>query len=207
MMAPDDVVAQSSQKANWHCEACGCKWEAEISSRVCRNKTGCPQCAENARTKKRTTHPTFVECNHPLLAEWDHKHNAAQGHFPDKVRLRSSKKLFWLCANCPASQEHSWSSKTSNWTPRNQTGCPFCAGVAACPCNSLLALYPDTAAEWDFSRNQGLPCDYTASSTFLAWWSSPQRGSWQQTIESRTSGPRQKTGGWRGSKQQQDSLR
>ena len=41
-------------------------------------------------------------------------------------------------------------------------------------CNSLQSLYPDTAAEWDYSRNQGQLSGYTASSHYLAWWSSPQ---------------------------------
>lgn len=150
--------------------------------------------------------PTFAECNHPLLAEWDHKHNAAQGHFPDQVRLRSSKKIFWQCAKCPAGREHSWSAKPSTRTGGIKSGCPFCARMAACACNSLHALLPETAAEWDYSQNQGLPCDYTAGSPYLAWWSNPQRASWQQTIESRTSGPRKKPGGSSRSNQQQNSL-
>ncbi|KAL3155951.1 hypothetical protein ABBQ32_012944 [Trebouxia sp. C0010 RCD-2024] len=54
--------------------------------------------------------------------------------------------------------------------------------------DSLMALYPDTAADWDYSKNQGRPSDFTASSEYLAWWSSPQRGSWQQIVQSCTSG-------------------
>ncbi|KAL3153608.1 hypothetical protein ABBQ32_013214 [Trebouxia sp. C0010 RCD-2024] len=182
---PDDVMAQSNHMANWHCKVCGCKWEATPNARVSKRKAGCPQCANDAKTKK-LTHPSFAECNHPLLAERDHKRNAAQGHFPDRVRLHSTKQIFWLCSKCPAGQEHSWSAVPHNRTGRSKTGCPLCAGQAACACNSLQALCPAVAAEWDYSKNQGLPCDYTASSTFLASWSSPQRGSWQQTITSRT---------------------
>ena len=183
---PDDVVAQSNQTAKWHCKLCGCKWKAAMSARVSKKKTGCPQCGDVARTKKQTRQPTFAECDHPLLAEWDHKRNAAQGHYPDKIRLKSHKQIFWLCTKCPAGQEHSWSAVPSSRTGRNQSGCPFCAGQAACRCNSLQALYRDTAAEWDYSKNPGQPSDYTASSSHLAWWFSPQRGSWQQTINSRT---------------------
>ncbi|KAL3152668.1 hypothetical protein ABBQ38_012265 [Trebouxia sp. C0009 RCD-2024] len=86
-----------------------------------------------------------------------------------KVRLKSNKQIFWFCTKCPAGQDHSWLLAD----------------------NSLQALYPETAAEWDYSRNQGQPSDYTASSEYLAWWSSRQRGSRQQTIKSRTTGPRQ----------------
>ncbi|KAL3158563.1 hypothetical protein ABBQ38_010782 [Trebouxia sp. C0009 RCD-2024] len=76
--------------------------------------------------------------------------------------------------------------------------CPFCAGRAAFRCKSLQAFYPDTAAEWDYSTNQDQPSDYSASSHHMAWWSSPQRGSWQQSIHSRTSQIHQKTARDRG---------
>ncbi|KAL3153616.1 hypothetical protein ABBQ32_013221 [Trebouxia sp. C0010 RCD-2024] len=188
---PEDLVAQSHRVVKWHCNVCGCNWEATPNARVSKCKAGCPQCADDAKTKKRTKQPTFAECNHRLLAEWDHKRNAAQGYFSDKIRLKSKKPIFWLCTKCSAGQEHSWSARPYNRTGRTKTGCPVCAGMAACRCNSLQALYPVIAAEWDYSRNEGQPCDYTASCDYLAWWSSPQRGSWQQTVHSRTSGQRQ----------------
>ncbi|KAL3155560.1 hypothetical protein ABBQ38_011114 [Trebouxia sp. C0009 RCD-2024] len=172
--------------AHWHCKVCGCKWAATPNARVSRKKAACPQCADEAKTKKRTKHPTFAACNHPLLAEWDYERNAVQVHFPDKIRLKSHKQVYWLCAKCPAGQEHSWSAQPYSRTGRLKSGCPFCAGQSACRCNSLQALYPETAADWDHSENQGQPSDYPASSQRLAWWSSPQRGSWQQSIHSRT---------------------
>ena len=91
---PDVVVAQSNSMANWHSKDCGCKWEATPNARVSKIKAGCPQCGDVAKTKKKTRQPTFAECNHPLLAEWDHKRNAAQGRVPDKIRLRSQKQIF-----------------------------------------------------------------------------------------------------------------
>ncbi|KAL3140365.1 hypothetical protein ABBQ38_004626 [Trebouxia sp. C0009 RCD-2024] len=192
---PDDVVAQSHQRVNWHCDVCGCKWKAVIFQRVCkalRTQRGCPRCAAKARSKNTITHPTFAECNHPLLAEWDHRRNEARGNFPDNTKLQSSKRIFWLCSKCPAGQQHSWPAKPASRTGRSRTGCPYCAGKNACKCNSLQALYPDTAVEWEHSRNQGQPSDYPASSYSVVWWSSPQRGSWQQTIHSRTNQVHQK---------------
>ena len=115
---PEDVLAQSNQMANWHCQFCGCKWEAAPNQRVSKSKAGCPQCGDAAKTKNRTRQPTFAECNHRLLGEWDHKCNAAQGHFPDKIRLRSNKQIFWFCTKCPAGQQHSWSAqpyRPSDW--------------------------------------------------------------------------------------------
>lgn len=123
---------------------------------------------------------------HPLLAEWDHPRNAAQGNFPDDTSLQSQKQIFWLCTKCPSGQEYSWAAQPSNRTGRQETGSPVCAGRVACKCNCLQTLYPGIAAEWDPSKNRGQPSDHPASSRHLAWWSNPQRGSWQQSIKSRT---------------------
>ncbi|KAL3152657.1 hypothetical protein ABBQ38_012255 [Trebouxia sp. C0009 RCD-2024] len=201
---PDTVVAHSNHKAKWHCEVCGCKWEATPNDRI-RKRSGCKQCADNAKkAKKKTRHPTFAECKHPLLAEWDHQRNAAQGHYPDNIRLRSQKQISWLCNKCPAGQEHSWCAQPYSRTGRFKAGCPYCAGMSACKCNSLQALYFETAAEWDYSRNQGQPSDYPASSGYLAWWCNPQHGSWQQSINARTNQVHQKTARLRRIQQRQN---
>ena len=193
---PDSVTAQSNQPAAWHCDACGHKWSVQISSRVNpKKRNGCPRCAgekASEKAKMRIKHPTFAESKHPLLAEWDHARNAFCAHFPEKIRLRSQKQIFWLCNKCPAGQQHSWPATPAHRTGRHETGCPFCVGRAACQCNSLQALFPSIAAEWDYGKNKYQPSDYPASSSSLAWWVSPQRGSWQQTITRRTSNIQQK---------------
>lgn len=192
---PGGVISQSHQAVGWLCDACGHKWTAQVSARVSRN-TGCPQCVKAARTKK-MKYPTFAECRDPevtaLLAGWDQGRNAADNNFPDNTTLRSGKRIWWLCIECPAGQQHSWSAQPLQRSSHYKSGCPFCAGKLACKCNSLQTLYPDIAADWDHSKNDGQPSDYTASSHCLAWWSSPQRGSWQQKIDSRTSGVHQRT--------------
>ena len=188
---PDSVVAQSNQPVGWLCDVCGHKWRVAPSRRVCKNRSGCPNCSgQRVKTKKRTTHPTFAKCQDPrgkaLLGEWDHERNAPQGNQPCNTTMKSSKRIYWLCTKCPAGQQHSWSAQPSDRTKPARPGCPFCAGQAACKCNSLQALCPDVAAEWDYAKNQGQPSNYTASSHHLAWWVSPKRGTWQQTINSRT---------------------
>ncbi|KAL3130467.1 hypothetical protein ABBQ38_008288 [Trebouxia sp. C0009 RCD-2024] len=86
----------------WRCNACGHKWRAAPDARVGKQSSnGCPMCA---LLKKRTKHPSFAECNHPLLAEWDRERNATRGNRPDNVTLQSGKQIFWLCTKCPAGQ-------------------------------------------------------------------------------------------------------
>ena len=188
---PDHVVAHSSQPVAWHCEVCGHKWTVTPDHRLSKKQAGCPKCAKaNSSGKKKIKHPTFAEWQDrqgkALLAEWDHERNVPQGNFPHNTTVRSGKQIFWICTECPAGQPHSWAAQPYQRTDRNKSGCPFCAGKAACRCNSLQALYPDVAAEWDQAKNQGQPSDYTASSNRLAWWFSPERGSWQLPISSRT---------------------
>ncbi|KAL3147907.1 hypothetical protein ABBQ32_002618 [Trebouxia sp. C0010 RCD-2024] len=188
---PESVAAQSNQRLSWLCDVCGHKWHSALTSRVSKNNTrGCPVCKS---AKKRTRYPTFAECNHPLLAEWDHIRNAAEGYTPANTSVRGGQQVFWLCTKCPAGQEHSWSARPTHRAGHPQTGCPYCAGKAACRCNSLQALYLDIAAEWDQVKNPGQPSNYTASSNYSAWWFNPQRGSWQQTIKSRTTAEKQRT--------------
>ena len=187
---PDTVVAQSHHPVGWLCEVCGNTWSASPCLRVSKQKQGCPHCHKSCRNKKKIKHPTFAEWQDPhgkaLLAEWDHERNAPRQNFPHNTRLRSSKLIFWFCTKCPAGQEHSWSAKPYNRTAKHKSGCPYCVGMAACKCNSLQALHPAIAAEWDCAKNEGQPSDYTASSRHLAWWLNPEHDSWQQTVSSRT---------------------
>ncbi|KAL3147890.1 hypothetical protein ABBQ32_002607 [Trebouxia sp. C0010 RCD-2024] len=179
---PDSVVAQSSQPVGWRCDFHGHKRTAAPHAQVSKQSTtGCPMCA---LFKKRTQHPTFAEGNHLLLAEWDDIRYATHGNYPDSVRLRSGKQIFWLCTKGPAGQVHSWSASPANRLGHSMTGCPFCAGRAACICNSLQAFYPGIAAQWDHSKNKGKPNNHAARANYCAWWVSPQRGSWQQRISS-----------------------
>ena len=100
--------------------------------------------------------------------------------------------------------------------------CPACVASAARPaslyclyyfalsgscsnCRVIQALYPDTAAEWDYTKDQGQPSDYPSGSTYLAWWSSPQRGSWQATIHARTTSAKAKSARLIGRQQRLDA--
>ena len=105
---------------------------------------------------------------------------------PDNWRLRSQKADSLALHQTPSRQKHCWTAQPFTQTSCMKRGCPACAGQAPGRCNSLQALYPDIAAEWDHSKNNGQPSNHPASSHHLAWWSSLQHGSWQQTIDSHT---------------------
>jgi len=79
-LTPADYTSQSSYKAHWKCPKCCFEWQAKIQTRV-HIKSNCPQCSKTAKAQR---HPTFGECDHALLAQWDHKANAPLGilHMP-----------------------------------------------------------------------------------------------------------------------------
>ena len=181
---PEEFTAHSRTKAHWLCPACNHIWPAAIFMRV--RGHGCPICKGKSAKHNSKRQPTFAACNHPLLAEWDHRRNAEAGHFPDKITLGSNKQIFWLCPNCPAGQQHSYSAQPCMRTRRHRpSGCPQCAGHKACKCNSLGTHYPDLALQWDYSKNEGTPEDHTAHSVVVVWWLSEQGISWQQSIDER----------------------
>ena len=188
---PESISAQTHKPVTWRCLELGHRWVATPNQRV-RSKSGCPDCAKLSRPPY-SKQPTFFASHHELLKEWDHTHNAAQDYFPDEVTLGSHKPIHWLCNKCPAGQPHSWTARPSGRTKkRNATGCPFCAGRAACKCNSLEALYPSIAAEWDYTKNTGQPSEYPAGSVYEAWWLRPDGKSWKVHIYSRTKWARRK---------------
>ena len=187
---PNTITAQSRKSAHWCCYKCGHRWVAPVHNRTQRT-TGCPRCVSRV-PRASTKRPTFADSQHPILAEWDHKCNAARGYFPHKITEGSSKQIQWLCSRCPAGQEHSWSAQPATRTGKVPTGCPMCAGRVACKCNSLPTHYPEIAADWDYSRNLGQPGDHPASSHHLAWWHTAERGSWQQTIHDQTNAAHQR---------------
>jgi len=197
---PEAVVAFSNASAEWICDVCHHEWATAISNRTYGNH-GCPKCncggvpqADGTRHHKK--HPTFEECQHPLLKEWDYERNEAQGIFPSNVTLRSRKMVSWVCDKCPKGVAHRWCQTPSGRLDKNgdkRLGCPVCSGWAVCECNSLQTQCPKIASEWDYNKNKGTPNDHTAGSNCEAWWISADNGSWKQTIVARTYRQKQNT--------------
>ncbi len=184
---PQQYTSASSYKATWDCTECGNQWSTTIGHRVSKG-TGCPQCYSKRigyrKDGSRHKHPTFAECSHALLSEWDHDTNANHGLFPEDITLGSHKPVHWVCRQCSLGILHRWVTQPNARTAL-QRGCPFCSGQAVCKCNSLATRCPELAQEWDYSKNEAGPDDYTAGSHAVVWWQTASRGSWQQSIDRR----------------------
>ena len=178
----EQVLAGSSTRAAWKCPACKHEWKARIAQRVLSN-SGCAKCSSAARTLQ--PQPTFAEAQPAELAEWDHERNEAEGLYPHEVTLGSGKKVHWICSRCPRGQPHRWTATPPNRIS-NGSGCAVCAGQQACVCNSLEALFPSIAAEFDVDKNGCAPFEVTAWSNKEFWWRNAKRGSWRQVVNVRT---------------------
>lgn len=118
-----------------------------------------------------TLHPNIASQWHPTL-------NAPTR--PDSVASRSNKKYFWLCE-----KGHSYDA-----TPDKRIageGCPYCNNRRLLVgYNDLATVYPNIAQEWDYTKNDGTPKDYTHRSTYKASWKcSICEYTWEAKISSR----------------------
>ena len=181
----DQVVARSHTRSHWLCPTCCHSWQASRYSKT-RNNNGCPKCS--SRVRGYTRQPTLTASNHPVMVEFDHSRNQEAGLDPDTITLGSTKKVHWICSNCPRGQLHMYMAPPSRRIG-NKTGCPYCSSKQACICNSLQSLYPALAAEWDTARNNVGPDQILPASEKLAYWKNAFGHSWEQSLHDRTRSP------------------
>ena len=123
-----------------------------------------------------------VAAKHPDLAlEWDYESN--HGITPDQVSSGSNKKYYWLCP-----QGHSYPADPKHRVAG--TGCTYCAGKEVLVgFNDLLSKYPNICLDWDYSKNEKLPSEYTTKSNKDVYWKCHICGDeWHARIAKRTSG-------------------
>ena len=178
-----EIVSGSNYRAAWKCKACDYSWTAAVKDRVSR-RSACPRCAHARRVKGSL--PTFAQVNHPLLAAWDHKRNSADGLFPEDVTLGSGLSVHWICNKCPEGRMHRFQAMPRNRTRHKASDCPICESKLTCVCNSLAALCPRVAAEFDIQKNGCSPSEITAMSNQMVWWKRQDGTCWQQVVSHRT---------------------
>ena len=184
----DQVLAGSNTCRHWLCPACSHSWQAHVFKKVDDN-SGCPECSN--RSKGYTRQPTLTASNHPVMVEFDHSRNQEAGLDPDKITLGSNKKVHWVCSNCPKGQPHLYMASPKTRTSQKK-GCPYCSSKRVCICNSLQSLYPTLAADWDTARNGVGPDQILHGSHKLAYWTSAEGLSWEQSPHDRSGLPKAK---------------
>lgn len=169
----ESVIAQSHKKVWWFCDE-GHDYIAMPLNKV-RQGDGCPKCSGRYATPENN----LAVDNAALAAEFDAEKNApltAADFTP-----QSSKKVWWLCK-----EGHSWSIAVSSRNGTKQSGCPYCDGKKVSTTNSLEALYPDVAAEFDAIKNELSAAEVTSGTHVNYWWKCANSHSWFTSPNART---------------------
>ena len=119
---------------------------------------------------------------HPWLAEqWHPTKNVTLT--PQSVTAGSNRKVWWKCT-----KGHEWQSRINH--RRDGIGCPYCSGEKAIPGETDLATTnPSLAAEWNYSKNNGLtPQMVKEHSNKKVWWICRKNHEWDATVNDRSSG-------------------
>lgn len=97
------------------------------------------------------------------------------------MTVKTKRRVWWKC-----DRGHSWQMDI-RVRCSGIGSCPYCRGKQVCAENSLQALSPQIAAEWDASKNPGLsPELVTNRSSKKVWWKCAKGHSWQALVRSRT---------------------
>jgi hypothetical protein len=178
-LTPKDVVAAGKHKYFWQCKKDKTHvWQASIASRL--NGNGCPDCSHSRVSKDNCLNKDF-----PYLAAQIHptKNGGITG---DTISAGSQKKVWWICDKGP---DHIWQATPANRTYHG-SGCPCCSGKQNSITNCLATISPETAKQWDKSKNGKLtPRDVSPYSAQIVWWRCGRGHSWQQKITQRVSAP------------------
>lgn len=173
---PASTSSFSSTSVWWQCpRGPDHEWMAPPSAR--RNGIGCPHCngaAVSVTNSLATLQPD-------LVAQWNWERNGSLS--PATIHASSGKLVWW---RCPLGPDHEW--RAAPYSRVRSGGCPFCQNRRLSVTNSLAAIRPDLAAEWDLEKNDGLsPEDVIHGSFRSGWWccaKNPEHR-WQSTVAHR----------------------
>ena len=121
----------------------------------------------------------ICELKPELIKEWSENNTLDF----NSITKGSHKKALWNCFDCGSEYECGIANKFKG------QGCSYCSGSKVNETNSLASKNPTLAKEWS-PKNEKLPSDVTAKSSFIAWWKCSEGHEWEATINNRSKGNR-----------------
>jgi DNA-directed RNA polymerase subunit RPC12/RpoP len=117
--------------------------------------------------------------NQALCQEWHPDKNLPLT--PENFTPGSGVSVWWLCP-----RGHEYEQKILERARRGR-GCPYCSGKRVSKENSLSINYPEIAAEWHPTKNEGkTPDNFTSGSQKKVWWLCPGGHEYKSVIGGRT---------------------
>ena len=176
-LMPDEVLYTSHKKVWWLCSICGYEWQTEILVR--HEGHNCPNCL-NIKVWN-SKYPDLIKEWHPT------KNNQ---NTPYGINCGDNKTLYWW----KCEKGHEWQATCSSRI-NGYKKCPICHSIPnARPITlpqklSLLAQYPNIAAEWHPTKNGALtPSNTRFNSSKTVWWLGKCSHEWQANVVTRTNG-------------------
>ena len=119
--------------------------------------------------------------NNNLINQWNYKRNG--NLTPEKVTNNSGKKVWWIC-----DKGHEWLAGIND--RQRGDGCPYCSGHKILKgFNDLFTTNPELKTQWDYNKNKNIdPSNLSKGSSKKVWWICDKKHSYQQIINSKSSG-------------------
>ena len=174
-LKPQHLLPNSQKKVWWKCNQ-GHEWQATVANR--NSGYGCPYCVG----QKVIIGSNDLQTLNPTLAiEWNFEKN--KNLVPENFTINSHKKVWWIC-----SKGHEWQAVIKN--RNNGNGCPYCAVKKIAKSNNTLqAVNPNLASEWNYEKNNNLtPENVSPNTTKKVWWICNKGHEWQARIDHRNKG-------------------
>lgn len=174
-ITPDKIYRASNNIYIWICGVCNTPYEQNVTNRTCHD-VNCPYCA--GRQVNHTN--SLATLNSHLASEW---HPTLNGDLtPHDVTCNSNKEVWWKCSKHP---NHEWKTTVGSRNSRSK-GCPYCSGRYATDIDNLEVKFTELSNEWDYDKNNRLPCEYKAFSDEIVWWKCKKGHEWSDPIIYRT---------------------
>ncbi len=176
-LTPYDILPSSNKSIYWLCDKCGESYPMKPCLYSSGKQRGCSYC-----TGKKVNKSNCLATRHPEIAvEW-HPDNSKT---PYEVSTGSKYKALWQCKVC----NHEWRTPVHTRTGPRKSGCGECNrggwSDSISYAESLSALVPDVAKQWDYENNHNRPEHVRPGSHQKVWWKCENGHGWLAPIYSR----------------------
>ena len=163
---PEFLPVHSNKQYYWKCKEGHPSYLCSLDKKTIR-KYGCPVCSNHKVIKGIND---FKSSNPQLMLDWDYELN--EGIDPESLSLKSITVVNWKCHICG----NKWKGRIRDAT-KKVINCPACSLVDRGHKKHIAALKKnggivrkDLLQDWDYSRNQRGPDEYSPNSNEVVFW-------------------------------------